>query len=453
VSAGYVGNSSAASGSTTLTVTPGPAIQLSLSPGQSTIVAGGSQTYTAQGVDSYGNATGDVTAATSFTFNGAGSCSGAICTSSQQGSYSVSGVDGGLQGLANLSVNSASIDHLALSPASVTITAGDSVAYTVMAYDHYGNYAGPGNVSSLAVISIAPDGSCQNATCTVTKAGSHTVTATYDGKSVAGSLTVNPGFAATVTLSPATATIAAGGTQGYAAQAADRFGNSLGDVTGGTTFWVDTPSTPCSASVCSATTSGNHHVIGQFQSVQGTAVLMVNPGPATSLTVSPTSLAIPVGQSANLSATAADAYGNAVSTTSVAWSVTAGTPGTVSPATGNFVLFTASATKSAFGKVVAQLGSVTASVSVSVAPAPPINLRASVNGHKVSLSWSASAGAATYTIYRSSGSSYTPVRSGVTATSFTDSNVPAGTYTYYATAWSTPGIESTGSNKVTATVK
>jgi len=79
------------------------------------------------------------------------------------------------------------------------------------------------------------------------KTGDWTITAsdatpTPDGATGIGDATdglhVNPGPAAGIVISPDDATINAGGTQAYTAEAADAYGNEVGDVTGGTAFAI-----------------------------------------------------------------------------------------------------------------------------------------------------------------------------------------------------------------------
>jgi hypothetical protein len=80
------------------------------------------------------------------------------------------------------------LDHLAITPLSATIAAGGSQAYTVEGFDAFNNSRG--NVTSSATFSIAPDGSCTGATCTASVPGSHTVSATFGGKTAQAALTV-----------------------------------------------------------------------------------------------------------------------------------------------------------------------------------------------------------------------------------------------------------------------
>jgi fibronectin type 3 domain-containing protein len=87
-------------------------------------------------------------------------------------------------------------------------------------------------------------------------------------------------------------------------------------------------------------------------------------------------------------------------------------------------------------------------------PAAPTGLTAAAGNAQVALSWSASAGAATYNVYRatmSGGEGSTPIATSITATSFKDTSLTNGTtYYYQVTAIDTAG-ESAKSSEVSAT--
>src|SRR5439155_1397406 len=212
-------------------------LQILISPSSATISAGGSQTYTAQGFDASNNSLGDVTASTSFSISSDGSCTGASCTATVAGPHTVTGNDGGRTGTASLSVTAGPLDHLALSPASATISAGGSQTYTAAGRDQYDNSLG--DVTASTSFSIAPNGACTGASCTATLAGPHTVTGNDGGRTGTASLQVTPGAVLDhIVISPSSATISAGGSQTYTAQGFDASNNSLGDVTASTSFSI-----------------------------------------------------------------------------------------------------------------------------------------------------------------------------------------------------------------------
>jgi len=90
---------------------------------------------------------------------------------------------------------------LALSPSSSSVTYGTAQTYTATALDAQGN--SQGSVTPATTFTIAPDGTCTNASCTPAAPGSHTVTGTDGSATGTAALTVAPA-ALTVTANNAT---------------------------------------------------------------------------------------------------------------------------------------------------------------------------------------------------------------------------------------------------------
>jgi hypothetical protein len=284
------GTDSGATGTAALSVIPAGVDHLALSPASASITAGSHQAYTAEGFDAFNNDIGDVTSATSFSVTAAGSCTGATCTATSAGSHTITGTDGAASDTASLTVTAGTLDHLVLSPASASITAGYHHAYTAEGFDAFGNDLG--DVTAATSFGVGPDGSCTVATCTATSAGAHTVTGTDGAATGTAALAVTAGPPAHLVLSPATARIAAGGHQAYTAEGFDAFGNDAGDVTASTTFTI-TPAGSCTGATCTATSGGSHTVTGTDGAATGTATLDV--GVLDHLVLSPVSASITAG--------------------------------------------------------------------------------------------------------------------------------------------------------------
>jgi len=87
-------------------------------------------------------------------------------------------------------------------------------------------------------------------------------------------------------------------------------------------------------------------------------------------------------------------------------------------------------------------------------PPAPTGLTATAGNAQVTLNWSASTGATSYNVYRSTtsgGEGTTPIKTGVTTTSFTDSTVTNGTTYYYEVTAVNVNGESGRSNEASAT--
>lgn len=209
------------------------------------------------------------------------------------------------------------IDHLWISPSSATIPAGDSQTYSVHARDIFDNDSGDvtgATVFSITSLGTGDSASCTGAMCTATSPGTHTVTASFAGKTVQATLEIAGSSVASLTIDPSTSTIAAGATQAYTAQGADSFGNPLGDVTSTTVFEINSlrsdDQASCTGAVCTATAFGEHTVTATNGSGVATSTLNITAGPLDHLGVSPATSVHPRGESQAYSARGIDAFGN-----------------------------------------------------------------------------------------------------------------------------------------------
>lgn len=100
-------------------------------------------------------------------------------------------------------------------------------------------------------------------------------------------------------------------------------------------------------------------------------------------------------------------------------------------------------------------GEVSATPQAPQVPAVPANLTATPGKKKITLAWTGSAGATSYTVKRSdrSGGPYTVIASGVTATSYTNSGLRTGITYYYVVAAMNAAGSSGDSPQASATAR
>jgi len=83
-----------------LQVTGGALASITIGPASAAITAGGSQAYSATGLDQYNNSLGDVASWTSFSISLDGLRTGVSCTPSKAGAHAVTGNDSGKAAMA-----------------------------------------------------------------------------------------------------------------------------------------------------------------------------------------------------------------------------------------------------------------------------------------------------------------------------------------------------------------
>ena len=125
---------------------------------------------------------------------------------------------------------------------------------------------------------------------------------------------------ASIELTPAAATIAAGGSQEYSVEAFDAAGESLGDVTAESA--ISGPG--CSGTTCSPTGTGAHTITATYEGLTDTASLTVTGGSAATLQVNPGGATAPAGQPQHYTAVATDAHGNNLGSVDAVFSIAGG---------------------------------------------------------------------------------------------------------------------------------
>src|SRR5262249_9530029 len=157
----------------TLVVQPAVA-SLVLAPAQATVAAGTEEPFTAEAYDAAGDDLGDATAQTTFTIDGAGTCSANLCGARLPGTYEVTGRDGAAASEATLVVQPGPVASLVLAPAGATIVAGQTNTYTAEGFDSVGNDLG--DVTPDTIFAIDGSGHCDADVCGASARGVYTVT-------------------------------------------------------------------------------------------------------------------------------------------------------------------------------------------------------------------------------------------------------------------------------------
>ena len=227
----------------------------------------------------------------------------------------------------------APVASLTLAPATASITAGTTQGLTATTRDASGNVLTGRTViwttSNAAVATVSAAGVVTG----VAAGGPAQITATSEGQSGSAAIMVTPVPVATVTVAPATATISEGGTQVLTATTRDASGNVL---TGRAITWTTgnaARATVSAAGVVTGVAAGAPVTItATSEGKTGTAAITVTLVPVASVSVTPETATVMVGETAPLTATTKDAAGNVLSGRSITWTTNNAALATVSAA-------------------------------------------------------------------------------------------------------------------------
>jgi phospholipase C len=452
-------------GSTLLTVSMAVLTAITVNPPAASIALGTSQPFTATGTFSDGS-TQDVTVtsywtttdATVATISNAQGSQG-LATSVGVGMITVTATSGAMSGNGSLTVTGAALVSIALTPQNPAIALGTS-----QAFDAVGTYTDgttqdltttanwTSSAAGIAVISNTP-----GSQGVATSAGVGATTISVAQGSVTASTTLTVGVAALVSLSvtPANASIAAGTTQQYSATGTFTDGSTQ-NLTNSVTWTSDTPAvatisnTTGTQGLATGLGTGTANITATQGSIAGSTQLSVTSIVLVSIAVAPTNASLFLGTQQQFTATGTYSDGSTQDLTAqVSWSSLNPTVATIS--SGGLALADAP------GSAVIQATYLTFTSSATLAamaspPLAPAGMSASPANAQVTVNWSASSGATSYSVYRSllSGGPYTFIGS-TALESWNDAGLSNNTEYFYVVTATGLGGTSGYSNEVNAT--
>jgi uncharacterized protein YjdB len=214
---------------------------------------------------------------------------------------------------------SVAVGSVTVSPTSASVAVGGTVTLTAFPEDASGNVlkghdptwssdnTAVARVSNTGVVSaIAP--------------GKATIIAASDGMSGTSVITVSSVAVASVSLSPASASVAVGGTKQMTATPKDASGNTL---TGRAVTWSSDNTAAATVSpsgLVKGIAAGTGNITATCEGQVGTSAITVIVVPVASVSVSPASASVAVGGNRQLTAVPKDASGNSLSGRTVTWS-------------------------------------------------------------------------------------------------------------------------------------
>src|SRR5205823_2136160 len=245
--------------------------------------------------------------------------SGLVTGGGTAGSATITATSEGQSGTSSITVSSVPVpvSSVTVSPASASVSAGQTVQLTATPKDANGNPLSGRVVtwasSNTSVATVNGTGLVSGVA-----AGSATITATSEGQSGTAGITVAVPVAS-VTVSPASASVPAGQTAQLTATPKDVNGNPL---SGRVVTWASSNTsvaTVSSSGLVTGKVAGSATITATSEGQSGTASVTVTPVPVAAVTVTPASATVNEGNTVQLTATPKDAAGNPLSGRVVAW--------------------------------------------------------------------------------------------------------------------------------------
>ncbi len=335
--------------SATIAVNAGNPAQMSFSPLNPTITAGGSVAFTALVSDSFGNPTSAGSVAWAVT-SGPGTLSNpqprAVTFTSTVAAPSVvrAQIAGAPDATTTVTVNPAGVARITLSPPAATLPVNAAIGFSAAAFDAYNN-AIPNAVfawSSANTTKATVIASGSSATLTAkTSAGvyANLLRVTSAGITQTATITITPGPPSSITLAPAAATLVVSMTQSFNATVFDAFGNAVPNTA---LFWSvsgaqvgQIAATSGSTAILTGSTVAGVYPAGvrvSTGSITKTATITLTAGALNAVTLNPNGITIMPTGVISIVATGLDRFGNPISGLTFNWSVIGGA-GIITPST------------------------------------------------------------------------------------------------------------------------
>jgi hypothetical protein len=411
---------SSKSASAVVTVSQPIQVSISVSPTTTSLQTGGQQQFSAA-------VSGTTNTAVTWKASGGTVTNGGLYTApSLAGTYTVtatSAADSSKSASAVVTVSQPIQVSISVSPTTTSLQTGGQQQFS----------AAVSGTTNTAVTWKASGGTVTNGGLYTAPslAGTYTVTATSaadSSKSASAVVTVSQPIQVSISVSPTTTSLQTGGQQQFSAYVSGTSNTAVTwSASGGTVTTNGLYGAPSAAGTYTVTA-----VSAADSTKSASAIVSVSAPQPISVSISPTTVAMPQKWQQQFSAAVSGS-----SNTGVTWAVVKGT-GTISQSG----LYTAPQAAETDVVTATSQADNTKSASATITVAAP---------HKVTLTWAASStSGVSYNVYRgtTSGGPYALLASGVASTSYTDTNVQSGTTYYYVTTAVDSAGQSVYSNEV-----
>ena len=302
------------------------------------------------------------------------SVAGGVVTAIAPGTVTISASFGGLAATAKITVPSAAIKSLIVTPPTATTAIQGSVAFQAVISLSDNTTQDVTDTATWTSSSVAVARVSTRGVATGVTAGSSKISAAVGNVNGSAVLTVTGATLVSIAVTPTNPTLGVGVTQAFVATGTFSDG-SVSDVSSSATF---TSSAPAVASLdaghaATTLTPGQTTITASVGKISGATTLTVTQATLTSITVTPAKSTLAVNGSAPLIATGTYSDNSKVDlTASVTWQSSAATVAAVSNAAGSQGLVTGLSGGSA--TITATLGAVSGSAAVTVTAATLVSI-------------------------------------------------------------------------------
>lgn len=307
-------------GTASINVSPKPVSAVILSPGQGSVTVGQTLQISAQVTDAQGTVLSgrpvsfSSSNASIATVNGSG-----VVTGVAPGNVTITATSEGKTGTATVTVTPIPVAKVVVSPGEPNVSVGQAIQLTATAQAAGGQEL-PGRAASWS--SGAPSVASVSQTGQVTglSAGTAIIFANIEGAVGTATVTVRPIPVGSVVVTPPSATVAVGGAVQLSASVRSESGAELpGRLVGWTSSNEDVAVVSGEGRV-SALKVGTATITASSEGKSGTATVTVIPAPVASVTVTPPTATVIVGQTVTLAAKTFDGGGGELTGRAVTWS-------------------------------------------------------------------------------------------------------------------------------------
>jgi len=313
--------------STNLTVTDATLTSLVVTPTAQTIAVGGTRQFTSTGSFNDGSTQNMTPLATWGSSNTAvASMSGATATGLGGGTTTISAVFGSVTGKTSLTVSTATLDTLTITPSSATISVSGTQQFTLIGHYSDGTTltlttSGTWSSSDTSVAAIGTN----TGLATGLQGGSATISASFESLSANATLTVTGAALSSIEISPATAAIAEQTTQQFVATGvySDQSTRNLTGFVNWTSSNAPVATINDSSpnlGLATGVAQGSTIIGAELSPIIGSAILSVSNASLVSIAVTPATPSLVLGESLGFTATGTFSDGTTQDiTNSVTW--------------------------------------------------------------------------------------------------------------------------------------